>query len=132
MVVDGSGRPTPPLNLLGDFAGGFGPPVAPMHAASSYTCARLWLLGFRSVHACLGIMMALFERGRSGRGQVMAYIVMAYIVMASTAMASIVMALFDCGCSRRGQVRRPQTRNSQRKCAQVCPMEMGWQQGAGF
>lgn len=38
-------KPTPPINLLADFAGG------------SLTCA-------------LGIMMALFERSHSGKGQV--------------------------------------------------------------
>ena len=38
-------KPTPPINLLGDFAGG------------GLICA-------------LGIMMALFERTQSGKGQV--------------------------------------------------------------
>jgi alpha-methylacyl-CoA racemase len=43
--VIGSDRPVPPLNILGDFASG-------------------------SVNAVTGIMLALFERERTGRGQV--------------------------------------------------------------
>jgi len=43
--VIGDGRPVPPLNILGDFASG-------------------------SVNAAMGVMLALFQRERTGRGQV--------------------------------------------------------------
>ncbi len=44
-IVDGDGRPIPPLSLVGDFGGG-------------------------SLYLALGVVSALFERTRSGRGQV--------------------------------------------------------------
>lgn len=44
-ITDDSGRPVPPLNLVGDFGGG-------------------------SVYLAFGIVAALFERSRSGKGQV--------------------------------------------------------------
>ena len=44
-ITDGHGKPIPPLNLVGDFGGG-------------------------SLYLAFGIVAALYERGRSGKGQI--------------------------------------------------------------